>query len=467
MRITLRNISIIFLLLTCNISFAETRLPAFFSDNMVLQRDSEVTVWGWDEPGQRVSVLAGWGKRARGDADADGRWRVTLPTPGAGGPFSLAVKGSSKVEIVNVMLGEVWFASGQSNMDMRMRGNTNQPIIGSNEAILQSSNDRIRLYTVARQWGDSPLDDVEGAWAVAGPESVEAFSAVAYFFAQKLEALLDVPVGIILSAWGGSNVESWIDAETLQGYGHLSFREATRDEPPRRTPSALFNGMLHPLLGYGIRGVIWYQGESNRTRPTEYEVLFPAMIETWRKKWDIGEFPFYYVQIAPKEQERGNSAFIREAQLHSMDALPNMGMAVTMDIGECNQIHPAEKRSVADRLAYWALARDYGFDAIGYSGPVFREMQAGEDGKVRLLFDHAPHGLTTYGAELASFELAGADRVFHPAQAVIESAEVAITAWSEAVPEPQAVRYAFEDCPPAPLYNTQGLPASSFRSDDW
>jgi sialate O-acetylesterase len=434
---------------------------------MVVQRNTEIVVWGWDEPGQRVSVRAGWGARASTKAGPDGRWRLALETPDAGGPFMLAVKGSSRVERRDILVGEVWFASGQSNMDMRMRGNTNQPIIGSNEAILHASNDRIRLFTAERQYADTPMDDVVGAWAQATPASVRDFSAVGWFFAEKIERLVDVPVGIIASAWGGSNVESWIDSETLAAYDHLTFREATVGQPERRTPSLMYNGMLYPFLGYGMRGVIWYQGESNRSRPDEYLELFPAMVDSWRRQWGIGDFPFYYVQIAPKDWEDGNSAFLREAQLQAMSALPGLGMAVTLDIGECDQIHPAEKRTVGDRLAYWALANDYGFDAIAYSGPIYREMSVGEDGRVDLLFDHAPRGLSSFGAELAGFEIAGADRVFHAARAAIAPREKKVTVWSEAVSEPVAVRYGFEDCPPATLFNTEGLPASSFRTDDW
>ena len=448
-------------------AWAETQLPAVFGDGMVLQRNAAVAVWGWDEPGRAVSVRAGWGERATTRADEQGRWRLALDTPDAGGPYMLTVKGSSRVERRDVLIGEVWFASGQSNMDMRMRGNTNQPVIGSNEAILNAQNHRIRLFTAARQWDESPMDDAQGEWLAASPETVKAFSAVGYFFAHKLETLLDVPVGVVSSAWGGSNVESWIDDETLSSYRHMAFWEATADEEERRRPGLMYNGMLHPFLGYGIRGVIWYQGESNRARPDEYRVLFPAMVDAWRRQWGLGDFPFYFVQIAPKDWDGGNSAFLREAQLLSMSARPNMGMAVTLDVGECDQIHPAEKRTVADRLAYWALARDYGYEAIGYSGPVYREMDVGDDGRAVLRFDHAPRGLSAFGKALEGFEIAGEDRVFHPAQAAIAAREATVTVWSGNVPSPVAVRYAFEDCPPATLYNTEGLPASSFRTDDW
>ena len=454
-------------LVICADALAETRLAAVFSDHMVVQRNSEIAVWGWDEPGQKVSVRAGWGERATARADDRGRWRLHLPTPDAGGPYMLTVKGSSRLERRDVLVGEVWFASGQSNMDMRMRGNTNQPIIGSNDAILHASNDRIRLFTAERQYSERPMDDAVGAWSPATPASVKAFSAVGWFFADTLEEVLDVPVGIIASAWGGSNVESWIDPETLAGFDHLAFREATAGQPERRTPSLMYNGMLYPFIGYGIRGVIWYQGESNRSRPDEYLQLFPAMVTSWRQQWGIGDFPFYYVQIAPKDWEGGNSAFLREAQLKSMTAAPNLGMAVTLDIGECDQIHPAEKRTVADRLAYWALARDYGYDAIGYSGPVYRDMSVDDNGRAVLTFDHASHGFSSFGAVLEGFQIAGADRVFHPARAAIAPREKQVAVWSEAVTEPVAVRYAFEDCPPATLFNTEGLPASSFRTDDW
>jgi sialate O-acetylesterase len=447
-------------------TFAQIQLPAFFGDNMVLQQNSNVSIWGTDKPNSKIKILASWGKESTATADAKGQWKLKLDTPAFGGPFTLTINGSNTISLKNVMIGEVWLCSGQSNMEMPVKGFNNQPINGSGEAILNAKNDQIRLFTVKRAASLDPLDHVEGQWAEATPLTVKDFSATAYFFGKKLNTLLNVPIGLIHTSWGGSSVEAWMDKETLSQYSTIELPKKLPEERLNQTPTLLYNAMINPLVGYGIKGAIWYQGESNRNRAKEYAQLFPTMIKTWREKWQQGEFPFYFVQIAPYGYDGGNSGFVMEAQLNTMKTLNNTGMAVTMDIGDCDYIHPREKKLVGDRLALWALAKDYGMEGIAYSGPVFKEIEEIKEGKVKLLFDYNENGLSSFGGPLSGFEIAGADKVFHPAETKING-DKSLSVWSENVATPVAVRYAFKNCEAGSLFNTDGLPASSFRTDDW
>ena len=362
------------------------------------------------------------------------------------------------------MIGEVWLCSGQSNMEMPVKGFNNQPINGSAEAILNSRNSQIRLFTVKRATSLEPLENVEGQWSEAGPATVRDFSATAYFFGKKLNSLLNVPIGLIHTSWGGSNVETWMDKETLSEFNTIELPKKLPEGAPQRTPTLLYNAMINPLIGYNIKGAIWYQGESNRNQAKEYAQLFPTMINTWREKWQQGKFPFYFVQIAPYGYDGGNAGYVREAQLHTMKTVENTGMAVTMDIGDCDFIHPREKKLVGDRLALWALAKDYGMEGIAYSGPVYKAIDEIKDGKVKLSFEYNENGLSSYGRPLSGFEVAGADKVFHPAEAKING-DRTLSVWAEGVLNPVAVRYAFKNCEAGSLFNTDGLPASSFRTD--
>lgn len=450
--------------------FTQTSLPSFFSDGMVLQQNENAAIWGTDNANVTVSLSASWGEEISTRSDNSGKWKTTINTPSAGGPYTLNITGSEDVKLDNILIGEVWICSGQSNMEMPVKGYNSQPIIGSNEAILNSRNNQIRLFDTKRNTSLTPLDNITGEWQEAKPSTVGNFSATAYYFGKKLSDILDVPIGLIHTSWGGSKAEAWMDAQSLSVFEEITLPDEIPERQKQHTPTLLYNAMLHPFVGYQIKGVIWYQGESNRLKPKQYTSLFPAMIELWRNKWQQGNFPFYFAQIAPfdysQRPDDGNSAFLREAQLYAMQTVENTGMAVTMDIGECNNIHPGDKEKVGNRLAYWALAKDYGFDGIAYSGPVYREMEVTDGKEIELLFDHAPNGFSSFGQKLSGFEIAGEDKVFHPAEAKINR-DKTITVWSEHVVEPVAVRYAFENCVNGTLFNTEGLPASSFRTDDW
>lgn len=451
-----------------SLSAAHLRLPALVGNHMVLQQKSKITVWGWAKAGSTVAVKAEWiGNTEKTVTEKDGKWKLELQTNEAGGPYQLEVSSDTTYLLKDIMIGEVWVCSGQSNMQMPFRGYNSQPVIGSNDYIAHGHTNNIRLFTVKRKLSVTPLDDCEGKWSVSNPEDVANFSAVAYVFGKYIQEVLDVPVGLIHASWGGTPVEAWTDAENLLS----AFKEFdltilnTPDKVKSKTPTVLFNGMIHPIVNYSIRGVIWYQGEANRKKPEQYTKLFPAMIKNWRQQWGKPELPLYFVQIAPfKYDSTVNSAYLREAQLKTTQSVANTGMAVTMDIGELNCIHPAEKITVGKRLAYQALAKTYGLKGLKSDGPVFREMKV-EGNTVTLFFDFAEVGLSSFGKPLTGFSIAGTNRIFHPASAQIKGKTLIIS--SKKVLAPVAVRYCWENFAVGSLYNTAGLPASSFRTDDW
>ncbi len=448
---------------------AEVKLPSIFSDNMVLQQQTNAAIWGTASANSTVTVKTSWNKRSYSTrAGADGRWKLNVSTPGAGGPYTVVVSQGKTITLRNVMIGEVWVCSGQSNMEMPMKGFFNQPITGSNEFLATSTNNNIRLITVPRLTSLTPMDDFTGSWQLCNPESASQFSATAYFFGLMLNRALNVPVGLICTAWGGTRIEPWISEAGFGNFDWVKLPDKTikQENLSPQTPTVLFNGMVKPIAGFGIRGAIWYQGESNRNEPVEYQKLMPGLAQNWRSEWGIGEFPMYYVQIAPFDYGSSglNSAYLREAQLKASTAIPNFGMACVMDTGEKDCIHPANKKAAGDRLAYLALAKTYGMKGFACEGPVLKEMKI-DGNQIRLTFDNAPNGLTSFGKELSCFEVAGSGGRFFPAIAYI--AGNGVTLFSPSVNEPVAVRYAFQDFVIGDLFNIEGLPASSFRTDDW
>ena len=442
-----------------------TRLAGIFGDNMVLQREARVNVWGWDAPGTRIQLSSSWGATAEATADESGYWKAVLETAEAGGPHVLTVEGVDTVHVRNILLGEVWLASGQSNMEMPMRGFGNQPITDSQRELLNANKPMIRTFRVERTRSDEPARELNGTWHVSSPATLKEFSAVAYFFADTLLGQLDVPIGMIGSYWGGTVIEAWMKEEVLAG----NFADEELHTPGRQPGrSTLYNGMIHPLIPFTIKGVIWYQGESNRHRPQYYRRLLAAMVESWRTEWRQGDFPFYYVQISPYDYDGRHAvgtALLREAQLQALDDIPNAGMVVSLDYGNCLCIHPFDKRPIGERLAYWALKHQYGFDFLQAAGPVLREMTI-EGNQAILSFDNAPNGIISRYERLDEFQIAGSNRIFSPATAFVNR-NGTLTVMAPEVTEPVAVRYAFRNCPQATLFNTEGLPASSFRTDDW
>lgn len=457
-----------FFFASITITLSQTQLPGIFSDQMIMQQQAMVGVWGTDKPNTKVVVKGGWDKEAKATADANGQWKVKLQTPVAGGPFTVTIKGSTQVVLKDVLVGEVWLCSGQSNMQMSVKGNFDEPL-GSNEMLLNSSNNNIRMFTQQRVGSISPIADTKGEWELASPLTTGNFSAAAYFFAKKLQAILGVPIGIIHTSWGSSPVAAWMDRETLSNFKHVAIPDTLPKTGHNITPMLLYNAMLHPYINYTIKGVLWYQGEANRANYSNYQAMFTAMISSWRKQWQQGDFPFYFVQIAPFAYAGGNAAFLREAQMKTMQSVPQTGMAVTMDIGEEKNIHPVHKETVGNRLAYWALTKDYNIKGIAYSGPVYKAMEKTKDGKIKLMFNYAEMGLNSFGKPLNHFEIAGDDKVFYPATATISNQENSrgVTVWSDSVKNPVSVRYGFQNWVVGNLFNGYGLPASSFRTDDW
>ncbi len=462
--------SFLFLILLCvtHITNAEVKLPVIFGDHMVLQQQSDAAIWGTAFPNKNVKVTTSWNSKTYSTkSDNKGNWKLKVATPIAGGPYEITLSDGTPLKLTNVLIGEVWVCSGQSNMFMTFKGFNNQPVLGSNKTIDSSTNKSIRLFTVKRNASLQKLDDFSGEWLNSNPENVSNFSATAYHFGKMLQEVLQVPVGLICSSWGGTRIEPWISEAGLKDFDWVP--EPALDPKGKVTqkiPTSLYNAMINPVVGYTIKGGLWYQGESNRNEADKYEELLLGLIKNWRAEWGIGDFPFYYAQIAPYNYNTPgiNTALLREAQLKASTKLPNIGMVSLMDIGQKDCIHPTNKQVGGERFAYWALAKTYGIKGIAFSGPVLKEMNV--DGPiVKLTFDHARNGLNTFGKKLTNFKIAGKDKNFYPANAAINWQ--GITLFSAFVPEPVAVRYAFDDFVVGELFNNAGLPASSFRTDDW
>ena len=461
--------SVLCFLCFCTFSSAEVRLPSILADNMVLQQRSSVNIWGWANPGEIVHVKAGWATApVSAVAGSDGKWQIRLRTTKAGGPYGITITGKNQIVLKNVMLGEVWVCSGQSNMEftIKMLGGWESFYKADKEDLVKNGYSSLRLFTVAKDTSSVPLDTCRGTWLVANPEVVENFSATAYFFGRELSRKLKVPIGLISSNWGGTPAEAWTSIEDLKGHKDLAFylRDQNKSRWFPSRASVLYNAMIHPLTKFAVKGVIWYQGESNRNEAHVYAELMGTLIANWRRVWNLGAFPFYYVQIAPFDYEEPLScALLREAQLKTM-SVANTGMAVTMDIGDTHDIHPKNKQDVGRRLALWALARTYGAKVPAFSGPLYRSMKQEGNG-IRVFFDHAGRGLVTRGERLDGFTIAGSDREFVDAEAVIQGSTVVVS--SGRVANPASVRFAFTNTASSGLFNKEGLPASSFRTDDW
>lgn len=481
------------------IAMAEITLPSVIGDNMVLQQKTASAIWGQAEPGEKVSVEGSW-ERASVEsvvANKDGNWMVKIKTPPAGGPFKLTIQGNNTIELKNVMSGEVWVSGGQSNMDQPLLGyGDDQPTAGGPAEIAAAKYPNIRLFNIMPDAAsEQPQFTCPGAWQECSPETVGMFSAIAYIFGKEIHQYTGVPVGLIHSCVGGTYLETWMKPEVVENDPEfkkidpalVQARDAWMAQNPdnelpfhfqdfERT-GRLYNGMIVPLIPYTIKGVIWYQGESNGARGEQYQRLFPAMIESWRAEWGQGDFPFYFVQLAsffdhkpteeipcekPVTPQAHPWAELREAQRLTLN-VPNTGMAVAIDLGESNNIHPARKVEVGERLALWALANDYG-KKVPVSGPLYKSIKI-EGGKMRISFDHTDGGLVSKGGPLEGFAIAGADEKFVWADAIIDGDSIVVS--NADIKDPVAVRYAWEIDPLCNLYNGAGLPASPFRTDSW
>lgn len=472
-------------------------MPRLFSDNMVLQEGASVPIWGWGEDGTTVTVK--FRDQTVSTVVTNGKWMVQLRNLKPGGPETLTVTAGNKLEFGNVLVGEVWLAGGQSNMEFPL----GHAFEATND-VAAVINPNIRLIKVPHTRLNEPTNDIGASWTESTPETAARFSAVAYFFARSLEGNLNVPVGIIESDWGGTPAEAWVEegflranrdyqAEIIANWpveeahyrralaAYREAKQAAADKgeefkklAPQRPwkPGELYNGMIAPLEPFAIKGALWYQGESNagnERRAEQYHQLFPDLIRDWRTVWNEGSFPFLLVQLAPFHEiqlEPGPSAWalLREAQLLATETLPNVGMAVITDVGEQRNIHPTRKKPVGERLALAARAIAY-HQPIEYSGPIYKSMKIHGD-EIILTFEHAGSGLEARGGELTGFAIAGADQKFVRAFAEIRGGGT-IVVHSPQVLEPMAVRYGWADYPVVNLWNKDGLPASPFRTDDF
>ena len=457
-------------------AFAKVTLPDILSDNMVLQQSTNVKLWGKASPNATVKVQPSWVKMTTTvKTDSKGNWQTTIQTPAATfSPQTLTFSDGEVLTLKNILIGEVWLASGQSNMEMPLNGFWNCPVKGANETIaLSGQNKGIRFATVPKTPAYEPQETVAGKWMESNPNNAPWFSATAYHFAQTLYHSLDVPVGIIVCSWGGSRVESWTNRQILETYPDIDLtKKGIEDVQDWKRPLLMYNGMLKPLNNFTIKGFIWYQGESNVGKHADYPTRFTAMVELWRKDWGQGNLPFYYAEIAPwiyGDGELGTSgALLREAQFKSQFIIPNSGMISTNDLVEDYEktnIHPRNKTDVGKRLAYMALNQTYAFKNIAAHGPEFKSMEV-KDGKIILSFNYAPDGFNREN-DIRGFEICGSDKVFVPAVARLDNNNLKIILSNDQIPAPVAARYGFRNFQPGNLANTRDLPVVPFRTDNF
>ncbi len=462
-------------------AFAEVKLPSVFSDNMVLQQNTVVKMRGTAKPNAKVTVTPSWNSGSiTVTADAKGSWTADLSTPGAGGPYSITLSDGEKLVLNNVLVGEVWFCSGQSNMEMPVRGFDRQPVDNAADYISKAKPSKnIRAFVTdsrdgswIRQSSKTPLDDMEGEWVVNSPEKVANVSAIAYLFADYLNNVLDVPVGVLVSTLGGSRIEAWLSSDVASLYPEVDKSHLQSDGEIKsifNDACVLYNAKVAPLQMFPIRGMLWYQGESNRDNPELYEKMMPAMVKDYRESWNCGEFPVYFVEIAPFNYEGPDgvsAARFREAQTEVMKSTPKCEIVSALDAGHPVSIHPTDKATVASRLARLALVDTYGQTGYGVKSPVYNSIDI-QGKKVYVNVDNVPHGLSPMWTDLEGFEIAGSDKVFYPAKAEIETSTCRLVVWNDDIESPVAVRYAYHNYPKVSVYDTYGLPLLPFRSDKW
>ncbi|MBB1283719.1 sialate O-acetylesterase [Flavisolibacter sp. BT320] len=442
---------------------ADVRLPAIIGNHMVLQQSTTVALWGWCEPGEKITVKVGWDTAAFTTTGTSGAtWKLSLPTPNAGGPYTITIRGNNTINIEDVLIGEVWLCSGQSNMEMNMGWG-----LPYEKETSEATDRRIRFFGVPRTTALHPQDDVKARWVECSPEEMKRFSAVGYFFGKEVVDKLKVPVGLIGSSWGGTPAEAWTPDSVVHQNAALT-AAAAKLKPSNGwpiQPGATYSAMIYPLQNYAIAGSLWYQGESNVGTWSTYQSLLTGMIAAWHKGFGR-EFPFYLVQIAPYAGygTYPSSALLREQQTKIAD-YPNTGMVVIHDlVDNINDIHPKLKKEVGQRLAALALAKTYGIKDISATYPRYKGMTIEKD-KIRVRFSGAENGLVTKGGEPTEFYLAGDDRIFYPAKAILKGSSVLVSAKN--VKKPIAVRFGFSNSAMPNLFSKEGLPVSIFRTDNW
>ena len=460
-------------------SYAKVELAPLFADNMVLQRDSKAAIWGKAEPGARVVITS---TRAKGKtvvhADDQGRWNVMLATPSAGGPHELTFNDGDRLTLKNILIGEVWICAGQSNMEMTMRGFMGQPVEGAAELILTAKPSvPIRSCNLSRIKSLELEEECDARWFEHTSEGVAEASATAYFFAKRLCDVLGVPVGIINVSWGGSPIEAWMNPELLRrefaeefSFAHLDSM-TWPEENPWKAPGVLYNGMLHSVAPYTAKGFLWYQGCDNISRYEQYKRLQPAFVKMLRQEWGDDRMPFYFTQIAPYgyfNPDAPDAGYMMWAQAQTLEMIPYSGMAATHDVGEVNCIHPADKKSVGDRLAFLALVNDYGYEGIDAATPIPIDFKF-EEGQAIVTFEAGYMGLSPLSKDVDGFELAGEDGIFYPAKGIVlwNNPKKVLVYKCPQVQKPVAVRYGMKNWSEATVFNCFGVPISPFRSDNY
>lgn len=459
-----RLLSTFLLLCCCTWATGQIRLPAVIASNMVLQRNSTVQLWGWAHAGEKVRVHTSWNNSLDSTVTTrDAKWRITIKTPEAGGPYTITLQGNNLVKLENVLIGEVWVCSGQSNMAW-------SSYQGLKDVIAEfptCADSKMRFFQIPNTTAEYPQDDCSATWAVCDSNTLKGFSAVGYFFGKKLRQDLDIPIGLINTSWGGTPAEVWTPAPEVEKDAAL--KEAAAKLTPSNgwpgTPGYTYNAMIAPITSFSIAGAIWYQGESNAGTASTYTKLMGTMISAWRKAWNK-EFPFYFVQIAPYNYGKGTikGALLREAQTETLQ-FPHTGMAVITDlVADTGNIHPTNKHDVGLRLANWALSDTYGKTGIAYKSPQFNQMEK-KDNKIVLHFDNAEDGLVLKGKKAEQFFIAGADRQFVPADVLVKGNTVTVSA--KTVKQPEAVRFGFTNTAIGNIFSKAGLPVNPFRTDNW
>ena len=469
--------TVMLILAATGMTQAKVVLPPIFADNMVLQQNADAALWGKAEPGAKVTITNTWSKdKVVVSADAEGNWTAKIATPAAGGPYEMTFSDGEKLSLKNVLIGEVWICSGQSNMEMPMKGFRGQPTDGAAELIMGAQKSTmIRSCKVQKNPSFNVEYESPATWYEHTPEGVAEASATAYFFAKKLYETLNVPIGIINVSWGGSTIQAWMPKELIDKNFAGCFKMdayQTKQMPknPHHTVAMLYNGMLKPLVPFTARGFIWYQGCSNRMQYDLYKKLQPAFVEMLRQEWGNEKMPFYFTQIAPykyDDADKPHAGYMMWAQAQTLETIPYSGMATTHDAGELACIHPANKKAVGDRLAYLALYNDYGIKGFDPKAPVAKKFEFKDDAAY-VTIDVDNMGLSPINLELEGFELAGEDKVFYPAKAVLEKDRKTLKVFKcPEVSKPVAVRYGMKNWSEATVFNCYGIPMSPFRSDDW
>lgn len=450
-----------FFLLISGTMMANVTLPNIFGDNMVLQRNSEVKIWGWANPKEAIKLVSSWNNQEyKVVANNQAQWELHIKTPEAGGPYSISIKGYNEVILKNILIGEVWLCSGQSNMEMSVSWG----IDNGDEEMNKATNPNIRFFTVPKLTAVTPQNNLLGNWTESTPETMKNFSAIGYFFAKRLqEDLKNVPIGLISSNWGGTPAEIWMPEEVVQNDALLleNAKKLNEQEYGPRQPGRAYNAMIYPFIGFKIAGTLWYQGESN-VGSQVYDKTLAALIMSWRKTWQE-DFPFYFVQIAPYKTGSNNfsNVIIRDSQRKILNEVPNTGMVLTSDISDTIDIHPKNKKSVGIRLANLALADTYKINSGLVNGPLYKGFKIDKN-KVIVLFDYA-EGLHFATKKSNQFEVAGTDGLFYPAEALIKNNEVVLE--SKKVAKPLKVRFAWGNTIQSDLFNKANLPASCFISE--